>query len=436
MKRGMRVALALASVLAAVVALAACGSSGSSSGGGNDSGEVVEISFWHGQSEETAEALEELVDEFNETHPTIKVSKDAGGVQADEMLTKVTAALASGSYPDIAYIFGSDVANVARSPKAVDLTEAVQEPGWNWDDFWPSERATATIDGHVRAIPALADVLALIYNKKLFEEAGVEPPNENTSWDEYRQLTKEVTDPGKGIFGSAWPGVGGEDTVWRLWPMVWQLGGEIVSDDGKSVGFDNESGLQSLTTIHDMAVVDKSVYVDPDPSGDRTGQLFQNGKLAVWPAGPWALLDVKTGGIEAGVAPLPAYRGEHTSIAGPDNWMVFDNGDARREAAITFLKWLSAPKQDLRWAEATGQLPLRSTTAEMPAFERYAEEWPGIDTFVESLAGGRSRPNLETYPQMSEAVGRGLVSVLLGEAEPADALKKMSQEANEALAGN
>ena len=41
------------------------------------------------------------------------------------MLQKMLAALAAGSYPDVAYIFGSDLANVARSPKVVDMTDMV-----------------------------------------------------------------------------------------------------------------------------------------------------------------------------------------------------------------------------------------------------------------------------------------------------------------------
>ena len=48
---------------------------------------------------------------------------------ADHMLQKVTAGLPAGNYPDVAYIFGSDLANLARSDKVVDLTDAVKEPG-------------------------------------------------------------------------------------------------------------------------------------------------------------------------------------------------------------------------------------------------------------------------------------------------------------------
>ena len=63
-----------------------------------------------------------LITEFNQSHPKIKVVGGGGGVTADSMLQKVTAGLAAGSYPDIAYIFGSDLASLTKSPKVADLT--------------------------------------------------------------------------------------------------------------------------------------------------------------------------------------------------------------------------------------------------------------------------------------------------------------------------
>jgi multiple sugar transport system substrate-binding protein len=67
------------------------------------------------------------------------------------MLPKVTASLASGTYPDISYIFGSDLAEVARSSKVQDLTDAVKAADVHWDDFWPAAREAAIVDGRVCA---------------------------------------------------------------------------------------------------------------------------------------------------------------------------------------------------------------------------------------------------------------------------------------------
>ena len=67
--------------------------------------------MWHGQNDIAGKVLDELVDDFN-AHPQEDPGRGdaAAACVADQMLQKITAALAAGDYPDIAYIFGSDVA--------------------------------------------------------------------------------------------------------------------------------------------------------------------------------------------------------------------------------------------------------------------------------------------------------------------------------------
>jgi multiple sugar transport system substrate-binding protein len=107
--------LLLVFVLAAAVA--ACGGSDDKDSGASTSG-PVKITFWHGQNQQSEKVLKELVAKFNQSHPKITVDASSGGVLADQMLQKVTAGLAAGSYPDVAYIFGSDVPNLVRSRRS------------------------------------------------------------------------------------------------------------------------------------------------------------------------------------------------------------------------------------------------------------------------------------------------------------------------------
>ena len=79
-------------------------------------------------------------------------------------------AIAGGKPPDIAYLYGSWAANIAQSPKTLDLNSYIKnDPSFDWNDFWPSERRRATVDGKIVGVPALVDNLALVYNKKLFQ---------------------------------------------------------------------------------------------------------------------------------------------------------------------------------------------------------------------------------------------------------------------------
>ena len=128
--------------------------------------------MWHGQDDIAGKVLGQLAADFNKSQSKIKVNATTGGVVADQMRQKVTAALASGEYPDIAYIFGSDLANLARSDKVLDLTDDVKKPDFGWDDYYAPAKAATTVDGKVRALPALIDDLAVVYNKKAFKDRG------------------------------------------------------------------------------------------------------------------------------------------------------------------------------------------------------------------------------------------------------------------------
>jgi multiple sugar transport system substrate-binding protein len=424
-----RIAAAVLTLTALTLGAVACSDDDDGSDGGSGGG-TVEIKFWHGQTQGPAKLLGEMVDEFNKTHPNIKVSKDFGGVNSDRMLQKVTAGLQAGSYPDIAYIYGSDLANLAKSDKLLDLTD--QEDAIDWDAFFPAAQEAATVDDKVRAVPALIDNLAVVYNKKIFDDAGEPYPKDDWTWDDFRAAAAKLNDPDKGIAGFAWPGTGDEDTTWRYWPLLWQKGGEILADDGESVGFDTPEGEAALQQIADMAS-DGSIYIDNTAGSERMQQLFASGKMAMTIAGPWALPEFVDGKIDYGVVPLPSFGGEHTTIAGPDTWALFDNGDDRSKAAIEFIAWLTAPEQQIRWLSAAGSLPTRKDLEDLPEYTDYENSLPELDKFIENLGLARVRPTVPEYPQISQAVGKAVAQILQGRSNPADALSEAADAANSEL---
>ena len=61
--------------------------------------------------------------------------------------------------------------------------------------------------------------------------------------------------------------------------------------------------------------------------------------------------------------------GDHQTIAGPDNWVIFDNGQARVDAAWKFLSFMTSPDQVLQDSLDTSHLPTRSSVAAMPALK-------------------------------------------------------------------
>jgi multiple sugar transport system substrate-binding protein len=407
--------------LAAGAALTGCGDGTAADGG------PVTINFWHGQTDTAVLVIEDLVHDFERNNPNIKVDM-GGGVAADAMLQKVLAALAAGSYPDVAYIFGSDLANIARSPKVVDLTDLVDGTG---ADYWPSVRNAVTINGKVRAAPALVDSLAVVCNKAVFAKAGVDLPRAGWRWRDFVDTAKALTDQSAGVFGTGWPGAGDEDTVWRLWPLVWDAGGDIIASSGQGIGF-ADAGVKALQVVQDLAR-DKSVYIDPKSGSEQMYQVFLSGRMGMVPTGPWELPDITDAGVDYHVVPLPTFSGHAVTISGPDTWTLFDNGSARVEAARTFVRWLIAPEQDVRWALGAGSLPLSKQSESSPEWRKYAAETPGLSDFAEALEHARVRPVHPAYPEISQALGQAIAAVLLGRSSPEDAMRACADESDSAL---
>ncbi len=432
-----RLTRALAVLMAIAIAglLAACGGSddeqsddSASSGGG----EPVEIEFWHGQTQGPAELLQTMIDEFNKTHPDVVVSKDSGGVNSDRMLTKVTAGLQADNYPDIAYIYGSDLANLASGEQLLDLSEAIDNGDLDWDRFVDAGKEAVTVEDVPRAVPAFIDNLAVVYNKQIFDQAGVEYPRDDWTWDDFIATAAELNDPQAGIAGFGWPGTGDEDTTWRIWPLIWQQGGEIVSDDGTSVGFDGASGEAALEVVA-QAAADGSVYIDSTAGSERMQQLFASGKMAMNVAGPYTLPEYVDAKVDYGVASMPSFTDEHTTIAGPDTWAIFDNGEARVAAALEFMDWFSEPAQQLRWISEAGSLPLTTDVEDAEGFADYQASLPGLDKFIANTELARTRATVPEYPQISQALGKAVAAVLYGEADPSEALSEAVETSNAEL---
>ena len=424
-----RLILALA---AAALLVAGCGGSGDDTE--TKPGGVVHITMWHGQNDIAGKVLGQLADEFNRTHKDIQIKATTGGVVADQMRQKITTALASGEYPDIAYIFGSDLANLARSDKVMDLTDAVKAPDFGWDDYYAPARDGD--DGRrPRARAARADRRPRRGLQQEAVQGGGRAGAARLRLDVggLHRHAKQLTDSTKGTFGTAWPAVGDEDTVWRWWPLVWQNGGDIITDDGK-VGFGGAPGEKAIEAVNHLAQ-DGSVYVDTKPDSDQTYQLFNNGKIGMVVTGPWQLPDFIDAKTDFGVAPLPTFGGEPLTISAPDTWTIFDNGDARSKAAIEFVRWLNSPAQDAKWVTNAGSLPLRKGTADKPEWTAYQKEVPGLSVFLAALDSARVKPANPAYPRVSEAVGQSLVAVLLKRSAPGDALNQAVQASEAVLAG-
>ncbi|AGZ42778.1 ABC transporter substrate-binding protein [Actinoplanes friuliensis] len=432
--RGRSVRL-LAATSAATLLLTACTGGDSDDGkdaaAGYDPAATVELTWWTGQTSEAEKVAEKLAADYHTAHPNVTIKTSAGAPTTDDLLTKLSAGFAGGSYPDISYAFGNWAGDLGASGKTQDLTSFVADPSFAWNEMPEAARTVATADGKVIGVPALVDNLALIYNPKLFDDAGIAYPTDEWSWEDFRAAAKKLTDPGTNTYGTAYSVSGSEDTTWHLWPLLWQNGGKIL--DGTKPAFNSEAGVKALETLRAMAVDDKSMYLDQ--TDEKYGPLFNSGRVGMMLSGPWALLDLKDAKLKYGVTALPGVNGDHQTVSGPDLWVLFDHDDANRAGASRdFIKWLTSAEIDAKWNLAVGNLPLRSVEQSTPEFAAYAKEYPGGQKFFDNLANAKqARPTVPGYEVMSRNVGDAIAKVLQGAASPKEALDEAARKSADAL---
>ena len=350
------------------------------------------------------------------------------------MLQKVTAGLQADNYPDIAYIYGSDLANLAGGEQLLDLTEAIDNGDIDWDRFVEAGKAAVTVDDRPRAVPAFIDNLAVVYNKKIFDDAGVDYPTDDWTWDDFLATAAELNDPDAGHrrLRLARDRRRGHDLA--------DLAADLAAGrrdrharTARASASTARSGEAALDVVA-QAAADGSVYIDSTAGSERMQQLFASGKMAMNVAGPYTLPEYVDAKVDYGVVSMPSFGDEHTTIAGPDTWAIFDNGDERSAAAIEFLDWFSEPEQQLRWITEAGQPAadhrrrggrrLRRLRAE-PAGPRqvHREHRAGADP-------GRRSPSTRRSRRRS---GKAIASVLYGEAEPSEALSQAVETSNAEL---
>ena len=430
----------LAAAASLSLLLAACSSGGTDSAssptGSADPNAPVTITWWTGQSADAEKLLEGLGAEYHGKHPNVTINVAPGAATTDDLKQKIAAGFVGGDYPDLSYAYGSWATELGNSGHTRDIAKDVAVPAVKWDEIPEAARKTATVDGRVIGVPALVDNLGLLYNKKMFDDAGVAYPTNDWTWDDMRTAAKKLTDASKRTYGLGFSVSGSEDTTWHYWPLLWQNGGQILNDDQTKATFNSPEGVKALEVLRAMAVDDKSMYLDQ--SDEKYPQLMYDGKVAMIIGGPWLLYDLQQKKVSYGATWLPGTNGDHQTVSGPDVWVAFDHSDANRAAATTdFLLWLTSPEIDERWNLAYGNLPLRTSESTSPAFKTWASTYaPGAEVFFANLANAKTpRPTVEGYTEMSKYVGEAISEVLQGSAQPKEALDAAAAKSTDALSG-
>lgn len=177
--------------------------------------------------------------------------------------------------------------------------------------------------GKLYGLPTSNYQMGLIYNRKIFKDAGLNPDQPPTTWDEVRQDAKVIQDKlgSKGINGYM-DNSGGNQGGWHLVSEMYGVGSKAVSDDGQKAAFNNDETKSVLSTLHDMRWTDKSLPATPGLQWGDVQKAMGTGKIGMYVGAPddipLVVQQYKAKFEDLGMAPIP---GGKTSLFGGNDYM-------------------------------------------------------------------------------------------------------------------
>lgn len=356
LKRGATLALAGAMSLG----LCACGSKGASS----DKGKLVFLIWDQGQKA----GMEAIAKAYTEKHPDVKIEVQATGW--DEYWTKLEAAATSNSMPDIFWMHSNQMYKYADSGILADCSDIVKET-----DYSDISVANAKgSDGKTYGVPKDKDLVLMLYNKDLFDQAEVAYPDENWTWDDLEGASAEIYEKtGKyGYMAYSHDQIG-------YWNFVYQNGGKILSEDGSLASYTDPATEDAIKYYID---IQKNEWCPTQEQFANTGaaELFFSGEGAMYFAGNWDLVNLCTTYADRNgkwdVAPLPkcpspASGSGQAVISNSVSYATAANG-ANKELAMQFLEFLGSKE---------GQQIQGESGVAIPAYNGLEDTW--VKTFAD-----------------------------------------------------
>jgi ABC-type glycerol-3-phosphate transport system substrate-binding protein len=354
-----------------LTALAACGTSSSSdNSGGSDSGgnfdpaapldPKTKLTLTIDCMPPAAKAAElkqwkEDVAAFNKTYPNITIEGRSTPGQCLEP-PRFTAMLKAKSQPDVFYTYFTDLPQVLDNDGAADITAYVSDKTVPLlGDIDPDVLNSLKHEGKLYGLPTSNYTMGLLINRKLFQQAGLDPDNPPRAWAEVRTAAKKIAGLGKGIAGFGEYSAGNTGG-WHFTAQMYSLGGDIVDASGKKAAFDNDIGKQVAANLHAMRWQDKSMgQTQLLKWGDLQKQIASD-KLGMFLAAPdditYMVQQLGASYENFGMGPIP---GERSTLAGGNNYMIKKGiSPDKIKAAVAWLNFknLTVGKGQFDWARS------------------------------------------------------------------------------------
>jgi len=398
--------------------LAGCGSATQDAPSGSpDAVDAVDprgqkVIFWY-PSDRHEETMLAMVDDFNATNEWGIIVQGEFAGSYEEIYDRILAGLPSGKVPDLCLAYRDQAAVYADEQIIVELSPYLESRRWGLDaedreDFFPFVLDLGYLPQFegLYGFPLDRSMELLYYNEDWLNEVGYDHPP--ATWPEFREMVCAAADAEAGTYGYALS----VDAATFV-DMLSNRGGTMI--EGDTYTFDSEGGLEALDFL--QQIVDEGcAVVEQRWGGDEAD--FAAGRVLFTVDSTLQMPEYRRAiasgaGFDWSVAAMPTALDTPTVSAQRANLFLLQTTPERQLAGWLFIRWLSEPEQQARWARASGHFPLRASSVEhlQDVLEEQPQYAAALDFLTYDVA---AEPAVTGYELCRHAVEAALSSALEG----------------------
>ena len=392
--------------------------------GSSKEGELT-VTIW---DEGQRPGLQQIVDDWSAEsgiQATINV------VDWNSYWTLLEAGATGGELPDVFWMHSNVAQQYMENDMLLDLTDRIAASDKiDMNNYYEGIVNLYQSNGKQYAVPKDIDTIALWYNKTIFDEMGVDYPDDTWTWDDFAAAAKKLTNDDHWGYAIA-PGNNQEG----FYNTIYSMGGYVISDDKKTSGFDDPNTIKAMEFFTDM-IKDGSCPDLATVSETAPNELLCAGKTAMSINGSWMLAgyrDNEYAAANCDVAVLPYYKdpSDRVSIYNGLGWAAAANGK-NTDAAWSLIEYLGSKEAQIKQAELG---------VTMSAYKGTSDAWVNsVDCF--DLNGHMKmldaklvfRPYSRVTTVWEDMMTEKLKEAWTGDKATADVCKDIATEMNAALA--
>jgi multiple sugar transport system substrate-binding protein len=272
---------------------------------------------------------------YNDLDTGITVKWELGDYDTN---TKIMSALAAGTPPPVAHLGRWQVGDMAVRNALVPLDDYIaQSETFKWDNVWDRLQGDCTMFGKKWTVPLSTDTRAFFWNKRLMEEAGLDPEAPPTTWEQLLDVAPTLTKRDEGgrldQIGFT-PSFGNPPVYLMFFSVLWCKGGKIVDDDYTEISIATQEGVEAMEYLTELMDAqggyEEAVAFTSALTPGENLDAFTIEKVVTMMNGGWVFTnyDKYASDIDYGLAPGPVFEGldEHCNYDGGGSWFIFKEG--------------------------------------------------------------------------------------------------------------